>query len=176
LIEARTLTYPAARTYTIRPAGFEDIHAMLELFAAEVRAGRMLPRNPGEVRANLGNWLVAEQDDALVGCVSLVFFDEGKSQHDLALCEVRSLAVSPELRGNGLGSALISAALDLAEERGAARVLALTRSVSLFENLGFYRSLVTMFPEKVWRDCRPCPLRHRCDEVALLYDFEDVEE
>jgi amino-acid N-acetyltransferase len=129
----------------------------------------MLPRNYGETRANINDWLVAEQDGELVGCVSLVFFDQ-------TLCEVRSLAVAPEYRGNGLGRALVSAALDLADERGAARVLALTRSVSLFENLGFYRSLVTRYPEKVWRDCRPCPLRHRCDEVALLYDFEDIEE
>jgi N-acetylglutamate synthase-like GNAT family acetyltransferase len=169
LIEARTLTYPAARAYTIRPARYGDIRFMLALFSEEVQAGRMLPRNPGEVRANIENWLVAERDGVLVGCVSLVFFEE-------MLCELRSLAVAPEYRGNGLGSALISAALDLAEERGVARVLALTRSVTLFENQGFYPSLVTNFPEKVWRDCRPCPFRHRCDEVALLYDFDGDEE
>ena len=169
MIEARTLTYPTARVYTIRPADYEDIYKMLALFEEEVRAGRMLPRTYGETRANIDNWLVAEQDGELVGCVSLVYFDE-------SLCEVRSLAVAPHYRGNGLGRALVSAALDLADERGVTRVLTLTRSVKLFENLGFYPGLVSNFPEKVWRDCRPCPFRHRCDEVALLYDFEDVEE
>ena len=185
MIETRPLTYTAAHAGNIRPARYRDIRAMLALFEEEVRAGRMLPRNPGEVRANIDNWLVAEIDGNLAGCVSLVFFGERKSQGDLpvddhsvshALCELRSLAVAPEYRGNGLGSALISATLDLAGARGAARVLALTRSVTLFENLGFYPSLVTNFPEKVWRDCRPCPFRHRCDEVALLYDLEQNEE
>ena len=80
MIEARPLTYTAAYAGIIRPARYGDIRTMLTLFEEEVRAGRMLPRNPGEVRTNIDNWLVAEIDGDLVGCVSLVFFADGKPQ------------------------------------------------------------------------------------------------
>jgi len=55
------------------------------------------------------------------------------------------------------------------------RVLTLTRSTALFERSGFHRQLVQDFPEKVWRDCAPCPLRQCCDEVALVYQLEPVD-
>lgn len=147
---------------TLRPARVEDIQTILELFIEEVRAGRMLPRNPHHMRASIDEWIVAETGGRIVGCVSLVFFNE-------ELCEVRSLAVASEQRGNGLGARLITAAVDMARARGMRRVLTLTRATGVFERVGFRRDFVTNFPEKVWRDCRPCPLRHRCDEVAMLY-------
>ncbi len=146
----------------LRAARPEEVDDILILFEEEVRAGKMLPRPPDEVRAHIDDWIVAEADGRVVGCVSLVFFDG-------ELCEVRSLAVHPTVRGHGLGSALVRAAIDLARERGMGRVLALTRSVSLFERLDFRRDLVANFPEKVWRDCEPCPFKDACDEVALIY-------
>ncbi len=152
---------PAPHFSHIRAARVEEVENILALFADEVRAGKMLPRDAGEVRARIADWLVAESAGRLVGCVSLVFFDED-------LCELRSLAVDAQWRGNGLGGALIDAAVNLARQRGMQRVLTLTRSVSLFEQHGFRRDLVANFPEKVWRDCMPCPLRERCDEVALI--------
>jgi amino-acid N-acetyltransferase len=146
----------------IRPARTDEIDAILALFEDEVRAGRMLPRSPNEIRATIDDWLVAASDDVVVGCVSLVFFKD-------ELCEVRSLAVAPACRGIGLGAALVEAALALARRRDMRRVLTLTRAVDFFRRLGFRIDRVARYPEKVWRDCRPCPLRHRCDEVALIY-------
>lgn len=161
-------TGPAARSAPIiRPARQVEIDAMLALFADEVRAGKMLPRDPATVAAQLGDWLAAEDDGRIVGCVSLVFFNE-------ELCELRSLAVHPEHRGNGLGGELIRAAVELARQRGMRRVLTLTRAVGVFERAGFARDLVGNYPEKVWRDCAPCPFRERCDEVALIYPIEPI--
>jgi amino-acid N-acetyltransferase len=148
--------------YHIREARTEDALSILDLIADEVRAGRMLPRKLGEVRVSIGYWRVAVIDEQIVGCVSLVFFND-------ELCELRSLAVASNYRGNGLGSGLVSSSLDLARERDMARVLTLTRSTRLFEQLGFQQDLILNFPEKVWRDCFPCPFRHQCDEVALTY-------
>jgi amino-acid N-acetyltransferase len=96
--------------------------------------------------------------------VSLVTFNQ-------SLCELRSLAVSPVYRGDGIGSQLIAAAVDLARQRGMRHVLSLTRAVALFERAGFRRDFVANFPEKVWRDCTPCPFRRACDETALIYDL-----
>lgn len=162
-IEPPQLDPVSAGQYVIRPARAEEIDAILAIFEGEVRAGRMLPRTPYEIRIHLDDWLVAATGDGEVaGCVSLVFFN-----HEL--CEVRSLAVHVDHRGQGLGSELILAAIELARLRGMERVLTLTRATGLFEGLGFRYNYVANFPEKVWRDCRPCPLRHRCDEVALIY-------
>ncbi len=149
----------------IRPARVEEVAGMLALFADEVKAGRMLPRDPLRVANEIGDWLVAEEEGQVVGCVSLVFFNE-------ELCEVRSLAVHPGQRGKGLGVDLIRAAVDLARKRGMHRVLTLTRAVGVFERAGFVQDHVARYPEKVWRDCAPCPFRERCDEIALIYPLD----
>jgi amino-acid N-acetyltransferase len=148
---------------TIRAARAEEIHDILALFEDEVRAGRMLPRDPAEMAEGIGDWLVAVEEGEVTGCVSLVFFGD-------ELCELRSLAVRADHRGNGLGGKLIRAAVEMARVRGMRRVLTLTRAVGVFESAGFVRDLVGNYPEKVWRDCMSCPLRARCDEVALVYD------
>lgn len=142
----------------------DEAHAVLDVFADEVRAGRMLPRDPAEITGHPDDWLIALHDDAIVGCVSLVFFNR-------ALAEVRSLAVDRAHRGNGVASHLVEAALMLAQVRGAKDVLVLTRAPQLFERLGFQRDVVSNYPDKVWRDCAPCPFRHACDEVALHYSL-----
>ncbi len=153
---------PDGNLRTLRQPAPEEVSGLLALFADEVRRGLMLPRDPEEVARRLDDWRVALVDSEVVGCVSLVFFND-------ELCELRSLAVAPEQRRRGVASGLIRAALDLARARGMRRVLTLTRSTKLFELSGFRRQLVQDFPEKVWRDCAPCPLRECCDEVALVY-------
>lgn len=146
----------------IRHATLDEIAQIRALFEDEVRAGRMLPRSDEDIRATLGDWLVAEKVGQIVGCVSLVHFNAD-------LCEVRSLAVHPTYRGNGIAGNLIEAALELARAQGRNRVLTLTRAARVFEQKGFRRDHVGHFPEKVWRDCAPCPFRDACDEVALVY-------
>ncbi|MBN1122150.1 MAG: GNAT family N-acetyltransferase [Anaerolineae bacterium] len=156
----------ASGAITLRSAQTAEIQAMLDLFDEEVRAGRMLPRNPNEVRAHIDDWIVSVEGDQVVGCVSLVFYNGD-------LCEIRSLAVDPEKRGLGIGVALVEASLELARERRMSRVLTLTRAARLFEKLGFQEKSIEEFPLKVRRDCRPCPFRHCCDEVALLYLIDE---
>ena len=153
----------------IRPPAESEIGAILSIFESEVRAGKMLPRSAEEIRKRITDWLVITDGDRILGCVSLVFFND-------ELCEVRSLAVDPAERGRGLGSLLIKAAIEMAKQRGMQRVLTLTRATPVFERLGFRRDFVANFPEKVWKDCAPCPLRERCDEVALIYPLYDGEE
>jgi amino-acid N-acetyltransferase len=148
----------------ITQAHVEEVEIILSLFEEDVRAGKMLPRSPENVRVHLSDWLVAKKHDEIIGCVSLVYFNQ-------ALCEIRSLAVRPDYRGNGVAGQLIAAAVDMAHANGVRQVLALTRAASVFERAGFHRDYVTNFPEKVWRDCTPCPFRAACDEIALTYDL-----
>lgn len=151
--------------YRIQLAQHIDIPAILALFADEVKAGRMLPRDPEKMRAGMQDWRVAVANEVVVGCVSLVFFNQ-------TVCEIRSLAVDQDHRNNGLGKKLIEAALDLAKERGAAQVLTLTRAAGLFEGCGFQIDDIHNFPRKVQIDCKNCPFIECCDEIALLYTFK----
>ncbi len=150
----------------IRTPQEADVDAICQLFADEVAAGRMLPRDPGKVRAQLGTWLVAYSlARQPVGCVSLVVYNN-------ELCEVRSLAVDSVMRGQGIGAELVKAAILLADSWGMKRVLTLTRAVPFFLKLGFIRDVLANYPEKVWKDCGPCPFKHACDEVALIYHLQ----
>src|SRR5690554_6406656 len=126
-----------------------EVEPIRALFEEEVRAGKMLPRTAASIRASLDDWIVAEKDDAIVGCVSLVTFNP-------TLCEVRSLAVAPPYRRQGIAATLVSAALDMARERGFQQVLTLTRAPRVFEQFDFQRDFVANFSDKVWRDCTPC--------------------
>ncbi|MER3461221.1 MAG: GNAT family N-acetyltransferase, partial [candidate division GAL15 bacterium] len=63
--------------------------------------------------------------------------------------------------------ALVQALVARARSAGARTVFALTRAVAFFERQGFRVTDRERFPEKVWRDCVRCPLRDRCDEVAV---------
>ena len=150
--------------YFIRGANQDDIPGILNLFADEVQKGLMLPRSKEEIRTNIHDWRVSQFNDEIIGCVSLVFYNE-------KLCEIRSLAVAKSFRMNGLGKILVEEALILAEERGTSDVLTLTRAPYLFELLGFRTDNINNFPEKVRQDCYPCPFVNECDEVALRYSF-----
>jgi amino-acid N-acetyltransferase len=145
----------------IRPAGDGDVARIAGLVSACAARGQLLPRTPEDIRARLGDFLVAERDGVFTGCCAL----RGFGRH---LYEVRSLAVAEEARGGGLGSALVRAAVKTAAAFPGARVFALTRRPSLFMACGFKVVDKTMFPEKIWHDCDQCPKRDRCDETALI--------
>jgi amino-acid N-acetyltransferase len=157
-----------ALKYHIRTAHATDITNILDLINDEVKAGRLLPRNEKDMRKNIKDWRVASQNDEIIGCVSLVFYN-------IKLCEIRSLVVSKAHRENGLGKNLIEEALVLAKERGAESVLTLTRAPRLFEGVDFRKDKINNFPDKVQQDCLPCPFLNNCDEFALLYQIKKGE-
>lgn len=147
----------------IRHPHLAEVERIRALFIDEVRAGRMLPRAADEIRAHINDWLVAEDETGqIAGCVSLVYFNQ-------ELCEIRSLAVDLAYRGNGVAGKLITAACDMARAQGIQRVLTLTRATRVFERAGFRHDALDHFPEKVWKDCAPCPFRQMCDETALVF-------
>ena len=108
---------------TIAPATPSDVAAIEALLSASE-----LPLDG--LREHMGAALVARQGGAVVGSAALELYD------DTAL--LRSVAVAPALRGQGLGQQLVRAALRLARERGAGDVYLLTETAApWFERLGF---------------------------------------
>jgi len=145
----------------IRPAIERDVQPIADVVAANARHGQLLPRSAENIRASLRNWLVAEVDGRVVGIGSLLDMSP-------MLVEVRSLAVLPAYRSYGIGGLLVRDLVAQARARGIPTVFALTRAVPFFERLGFVVTSTERFPEKVWKDCVICPLRERCDEIAVV--------
>ena len=150
----------------IRPAIPTDVPGILALVNEHVRRGDLLPRTAESIHNTIGNWLVGEQDGSIVACVSLLYYTA-------VLAEVRSLAVSDGVKGQGWGRAIVDALLAKAQEDDVPTVFALTRAVKFFERVGFSITERERFPEKVWRDCHVCPLLHNCDETAVILQIQE---
>jgi len=148
----------------LRRASAVDAAAIAVLLEPYAAKAIVLPRPVAEVRRYIDNFLVATNGDVVVGAVALRDFGGG-------LEEVRSLVVAPEHVNCGLGSRLVTRALDLARSRRARRVFTLTQRPGLFERLGFRIVDKGMFPQKVWSDCAKCPKQTQCDEIALLLEL-----
>ena len=149
----------------VRPARETDIaemKALIDRFAAE---DRMLERSDSFLRANLADFLVAEDVDGFLGCGALAALTA-----DLA--EVRSLAVKPEAGGRGVGKAIVDACVARARERGLRRVFALTLVPEFFTKCGFTLTSLGRLPEKSAAECPVCPKRFACDEHAMLLHLD----
>lgn len=148
----------------VRRAGPQDISGIATLVASYAKRGELLPRSRGDIGSGLDAWVVAVRGDAVQACGSLVHYTP-------MLSEIRSLAVAEGAKRNGLGMAIGQALIDEARGRGVTTLFALTRATDFFQKLGFELSLAPRFPEKVWRDCRLCLIRDRCDEVIVIMNL-----
>ena len=149
----------------VRPAREADIahmKSLIDRFAAE---DRMLERSDAFLRANLGDFVVAEDAGEFLGCGALAVLTA-----DLA--EVRSLAVRPEAGGRGVGKAIVDACVGRARERGLRRVFALTLVPEFFTKCGFTLTSLGRLPEKSAAECPVCPKRFACDEHAMLLHLD----
>lgn len=145
----------------IRPAREADVAGIAALVNEHARRGDLLPRSLASIYQQLENWIIADRAGEIVGCVSLLRYTSG-------LVEVRSLAIDDSLKGNGVGSRLVVTLIEEARARRVPTLFALTRAVRFFARLGFQEAGMAEFPEKVWHDCRLCPVRFNCDETAMV--------
>ena len=158
------LVYHAAMA-TIRSARAADAEAICSLVNHYAERGKMLHRSFESVYDCLRDFVVAEADGRIVGCVAVdVFWAD--------LAEVKSLAVAPERLGQGLGKQLVGAGIAEARRLGIARLFALTYEKDFFASLGFEVVDRDCLPEKVWRECIGCPKVDACDEIAMILRLE----
>lgn len=111
--------------------------------AIQARGLRAILDNP-----ELGIILVARHDDKLLGMVNLLFTVSTALGSRVAILE--DMVVLPTERGSGVGSALLSAAIETASEHGCQRVTLLTDSTNeaahlFYEKQGFTRSQMLAF-------------------------------
>jgi amino-acid N-acetyltransferase len=147
----------------IRKPHTGDVPAIQGLIDPAAQAGAILPRSAAELYEKLRDFHIYEDEKGLGGCCALHIDLPG-------LAEVRTLLVREDLRGRGIGKALVHACIDEARELGIGRVYALTRSPQFFARFGFREIDKHELPNKVFRDCLQCPKYTHCDETALIAD------
>lgn len=142
-----------------------DIPNMQQLVALEVKNGNILERNSSEMATTIRSYIVAYDEDKIVGFVALHI-------HTATLCEIRSLVVDSAFRKQGIGTGLINRAIEEAKLYGLQSVLVLTYQQKLFEKFGFKVIAKESIPEtKIWLDCIKCKHFPICDEIALTLDI-----
>lgn len=144
-----------------RKARIEDVEPLYIMIADYASRGIMLPRSRQVLERQIGDFVVAEVDDVVVGCGSLCRLGE-------ELVEIRSLGISEGHKGRGLGSMLVDQLIEEARNQKIPKVMALTYEVSFFLKNGFTVVEKDIFPEKVWTDCVNCAKQQCCDEIAVL--------
>ena len=143
-------------------ATLRDIKDMQLLVAPEVQSGVILARNDDEIATNIRSYILAKQDDRLLGFGALHF-------HTQKLGEVRSLIVSPDARGKGAGKNIVGELIKSAKELKAEQIFTLTYKREFFEGLGFSEIPKEDLPaHKIWADCIKCKFFPVCDEIALI--------
>jgi N-acetylglutamate synthase-like GNAT family acetyltransferase len=114
----------------IRPALDIDAPALAEFIQPFVEAGKLLPRTITELNELLPSFLVADMEGRIVGCAALEVYSP-------KLAEIRSLAVSPDAQGLGIGKKLVQACIERAHKLRILEVMAITSADDFFIACGF---------------------------------------
>ncbi len=114
----------------VRRAAKADLPAIESFIEPFVDDGKLLPRTYDELTELLPSFFIAELDGQMVGCAALEVYSR-------KLAEIRSLAVSPDMQGRGIGKLLVDACIELAREKNVLEVMAITSSEGFFKNCGF---------------------------------------
>jgi len=150
----------------LRKARLSDIPAMQKLVASKVADGTILKRIDDEVATNIRSYVVAHEQDRIVGYTALHI-------HSPRLAEIRSLIVDEAYRKQHIGKSLVEFTINEAESLGIKEVLVLTYISAFFIQLGFHEIPKESIPEhKIWSDCIKCMHFPICDEISLVYKVE----
>lgn len=147
----------------IRKATVTDVKAIHRLLKERADLGELLPRALSDLYDDVRDFGVFEKKKGgpIIGvCALHVCWED--------LAEIRSLAVSEPHQGEGIGSALVTAALAEAQDLGIKRVFTLTYRPDFFEQYGFQIVDKSTLPQKVWTECVKCVKFPDCDEISML--------
>jgi amino-acid N-acetyltransferase len=151
----------------IRKATLNDARGIYELINryAKRRGDFLLPRSLTSVYENIRDYFVCvTPKQKVIGCVALhVVWDE--------LAELKSLAVSRNYHGRGIGTCLVEASLDEAIMMKLSKVFTLTMKPKYFERVDFKRVDKMELPHKVWGECVNCCFFPDCEEVPLMIEL-----
>jgi amino-acid N-acetyltransferase len=132
-------------THVVRPAHAGDVAAIHSLVRRYAAQGALLPRTRRDIRAAINDYVVVvDANRGVLACAALSVYSE-------SLAEVSSVAVARSAQGKGLGTMAVRGTEALARERGIIELFAMTTAEAFFESLGYERSSVEQYPEKLAR-------------------------
>ena len=144
-----------------RRAVFDDVEALHQLLNGYAAQGLMLARARNHLYENLRDYLVAEEDGAVLGAGALhMVWDK--------LGEIRSLAVAGEHQKQNIGHELVSRLEADGLVVGVRTFFAFTYQPGFFGKCGYHKVSHDTLPQKVWKECVYCPKYPYCDEVAMI--------
>jgi amino-acid N-acetyltransferase len=145
----------------IRPAKVTDVKRIHELIEYYANNKEMLHRSLNAIYENIQAFIVLEDKSKIIGCGALQVSWEN-------LAEVKSLAISEEFKGHGLGRKIVEKLQENARELEVSKVFALSFKLDFFLKLGYIVIPKEMLPHKIWSECVNCYLFPNCGEVPLL--------
>jgi N-acetylglutamate synthase and related acetyltransferases len=156
---------PLESAVVVRRARTPDVRAIRRLVDLYSGVGpRLLKKATVTLYEDVQEFWVAEHSGVVVGCGALHVLWE-----DLA--EIRTVAVDPEYRGQGIGHRIVSALIDTARELGLRRVFCLTFEVGFFAKHGFVPIQGTPVSPEVYAEL----LASYDEGVAEFLDLEHVK-
>ena len=148
----------------MRRARTPDVRAIRSLVEPMTHSRRIVSKDAVAYYEAVHEFRVVEVDREVVGCGALHVMWE-----DLA--EVRTVAVQPEFKGRGLGSALLQELLQDARDLGVRRVFCLTFETAFFGRHGFQPIDGQAVEPQVYAEL----LRSYDEGVAEFLDLERVK-
>jgi amino-acid N-acetyltransferase len=148
----------------IRPARTSDIKGIRQLIDSYAPQGRLLSKETVTLYESVQEFTVAVEGDEVVGCGALHVLWE-----DLA--EVRTVAVSEKLRGQGVGHQILESIVTRAQNLGIKRIFCLTFETEFFGRHGFEVIEGTPVDQEVYAEL----LRSYDAGVAEFLDLEAVK-
>lgn len=149
---------------TIRPARTSDVRAIRSLIDTYAPSGRLLSKATVTIYESVQEFVVAERDGVVVGCGALHVMWED-------LGEVRTVAVDPSLKGQGVGGRILGELMNRARALGLRRVFCLTFETEFFTHFGFAPTQDTPVDAEIYAQL----LQSGDEGVAEFLDLERVK-
>ena len=153
----------------IRKAKINEVPEIRRFLGEFSQDGGILPRTLADLYDQLRDYYVYRLDQGpILGIAALHICWAG-------LGEIRSVAVAPSHRGQGIASNLVEICLHEARTIGLSEIFLLTLVPEFFQRFGFkVVSREDLLPI-VWADCVNCVKFPDCDEIPMLLDLGTTE-
>jgi|UniRef100_A0A7C3UW55 amino-acid N-acetyltransferase len=152
----------------IRKARVQEVPEIYRLLAECSGQWNILPRSLSELYSFVRDFFVYTEDgkDNIQGIAALHVFWEN-------LGEIRSVMVTPDHQGQGIGTGLVQSCIDEARALGLKEIIVLTDRVDFFKRLGFKEMPRENLHPRVWADCVKCLKFPDCDEVPMILKLSE---
>jgi len=160
----------------IRKAKISDAEEIKKLTDFCAKRGAMLFRPIYEIYSEIRDYFIAEVNKKVVGCCALHVLGKeyNPGSKEFILAEIRSLVVSKNFQGKGIGTELVKECINEAKKMGINKIFTLTLkdNIKFFKKLGFKTIKKSGLPQKIWQECVKCSrFPFKCNEIPLILEI-----